>query len=474
MSTALVERVSARAAELAVRTPPVRPVEQRRALGSWLDYAQMLETFTVGGNTYAAVLGSGSRTEERIQENFRGLVEGAYKRHGPVFSCALVRMMAFSEARFAFRRVEEGRFGQLFGLRTEPLRLLERPWRNATTGDLLSRMILDADFGGNAFIARRPNRLRRMRPDYVSIICGSYDDADTVAQQVLSGDDLDADVIGYAYAPDDGVTDAEFLLADDVAHFAPIPDPVANWRGMSWLTPVIREVMGDQAASTHKLQFFRRGAQLQVVVALDKDIPVEAFDAFVARFRAQHEGVDNAYRTLFIGGGGNVTTTTATMQQVEMKALQGLSETRIAAAARVHPVVAGFSEGLQGSSLNAGNWRAAMRQLSDLTMRPLWRNAAGSLATIVDEPPDAELWYDERDVAFLREDAKDIAEIRQAEAAVLRSLGDGGWEPDAIVDYIGTGDVRSLRGHHTGKLSVQLQPADGGGDGANPSAATGA
>jgi hypothetical protein len=31
-----------------------------------------------------------------------------------------------------------------------------------------------------------------------------------------------------------------------VAHWSPIPDPLANFRGMSWLTPVLREIDADQ------------------------------------------------------------------------------------------------------------------------------------------------------------------------------------------------------------------------------------
>ena len=63
--------------------------------------------------------------------------------------------------------------------------------------------------------------------------------------------------------------------------------------------------------------------------------------------------------------------------------------TRLAAAAGIPPVVVGFSEGMQGSSLNAGNYSAARRRMADGTMRPLWRNAARSLATLLNVPDRA-------------------------------------------------------------------------------------
>src|SRR5205823_12554188 len=50
------------------------------------------------------------------------------------------------------------------------------------------------------------------------------------------------------------------LLPDEVAHWAPIPDPENAGIGMSWLTPVIRELQADWAATEHKLRFFVNGA----------------------------------------------------------------------------------------------------------------------------------------------------------------------------------------------------------------------
>ncbi len=100
-------------------------------------------------------------------------------------------------------------------------------------------------------------------------------------------------MIGYLYEPNGpGRGDVVALLPkkkkkkkkkkkEEVAHFAPFPDPAARWRGMSWLTPIIREVMGDQAATTHKLKFFEQGATPNMVVSLDKDIKQEAFERWV-------------------------------------------------------------------------------------------------------------------------------------------------------------------------------------------------
>jgi phage portal protein BeeE len=391
--------------------------------------------------------------KEKIEADFASYVHQAYKANGLVFACILTRLLVLSEARFTWRRIADGRPSQLFG--NTDLAVLERPWRGGTTGELIARMEQDGSLAGNSFITKidkegRP-RLRRLRPDWTTIVAGSESD-DPYA--------LDAEVIAYYYMPGGRVTGKEeILLPDEVAHYSPIPDPEAQFRGMSWLTPILRELEADTAATKHKLQFFKRGATPNVMVTYDKAIGGEAFQRFVALFKEQHEGVDNAYKTLHLGGGADAKVVGANLQQLDFKVTQGAGETRVAAAAGIHPVIVGLSEGLQGSSLNAGNFAAARRITADRTLRPLWRIMAASLETLLTVPAGpVELSYDARDVAFLREDAKDDADILKAEAEAINSLITAGYKPDAIIEAVTSGDLRRLAGNHSGRFSVQLQP----------------
>jgi hypothetical protein len=105
------------------------------------------------------------------------------------------------------------------------------------------------------------------------------------------------------------------------------------------------------------------------------------------------------------------------MQQIDFKVVQGAGEVRIATAARIPATILGISEGLQGSTLNAGNYASARRNFADGLLRPYWRMACAALEPLLSKPyTAAQLWYDDRDVAFLKEDVKDAAEIRQADA----------------------------------------------------------
>lgn len=417
---------------------------RRFDLASALDDA----SWSTGGNTYFG-MGRPSGGEERSSAwDFEAAVRFAYKRNGPVFALMLVRQLVFSEARFQFRQIRNGRPGELFG--TQALEPLETPWTGGTTGKLLSRFIQDGDLNGNGFVTNyNPGRLKRLRPDWVIIVTASEEEPH------LAGDAIDGDLIGYGYAPQGNWDNPVFLLPDQVAHFAPIPDPEFHFRGMSWLTPVVREITADSAATSHKLKFFENGATPQLVVSYDKEITPENFAKFKAAMDAAHVGVDKAYSTLFLGGGADVTVAGKDLHQLDFKVTQGAGESRLAAAAGVPPSIVGFSEGLAGSSLNAGNYTAARRRFADATMRPLWREAAGALSTLIDVPAGAELWYDERDVAFLREDSKDAAEIAGVKSRTIRQLTDAGFEPTSVIAAVEADDFSLLR--HTGLYSVQLQ-----------------
>ncbi|MFJ9413049.1 phage portal protein [Streptomyces sp. NPDC101227] len=406
---------------------------------------------------------------EMIENDFEGYVQGAYKRNGPIFSCILARQMVFSEARFQWRKYVNGRPEDLFG--SKELTLLETPWPGGTTGELLSRVLQDSDLAGNSFwtkaddagrfghAARGPGiRLVRMRPDWVNLVIGSH-----------SGDPwaLDAYVVGILYQPrsqgliqsGSGTPTSEpvLLTPDEVAHFAPIPDPVARFRGMSWITPVIREIEADNSATTHKRSFFDNAAVPNMVMKFDKDTSEDAFDEFVDKFRSNHQGSWNAYKTLFLMGGADVTPLTHDFRQMEFNQTVGKGEARIAAAAGVPASWVGFSEGLQGSALNSGNFSAQRRRMADGTLRPLWRMMAASFQNLVTPPAGASLWYDDRDIAFLREDSMDRAEINRVNMNAIDSGIKSGWEPDAVVDSILNDDISRLRGRHTGLVSVQMQ-----------------
>lgn len=403
------------------------------------------------GNQYwNNVLTSWDPQHEGIGSDFVNLVNRAYKGNSVVAACELTRMALVSEARPQWRNRDRM---TLYG--TADLGVLERPWPGGTFRQLASRMVLNADMAGTAFVARRaerPDRLMILRPDWVEMVLGSDMDPGEAAFA------MDADLLGVMYYPGGKGSGREAvpLLADEVAVWAPQPDPLAAYRGVSWMTSAGREIDADVAASTHKLAFFENGATPQIVISFGPEVKREDFKNWVSRFEMRHAGPTNAYKTLAVGAGANVHAIGKDLQQLDFKTVQGAGETRIAAASGVHPVVAALSEGMAGSSLNAGNFRAACRLVADRTLRPLWGGLFAALESIV-PPPDSrsELWYPEKEISFLQEDRKDAAEIGFTKAQTITAYVREGFTAESAAAAVEAEDVSLLI--HTGLVSVQLQ-----------------
>lgn len=436
-----------------------KALSQRSSEGVSLTLSDFLSQLRLSpfGNAPRTTLGA---KQEEIRGNFEGYSYQAMKDCPVIFSCMEQRRSLFSEATFNFRRRPNGRPGQPFT--TGALAPLQKPTLGETTGNLLSRMIQDVDLAGNWFGALRPGgKIQRLRPDWVTIILGSYKDPD------VGFGDVDAEVLGYIYEPGGkgGSGKAMTFLANEVAHFWPIPDPTAEFRGMSWITPLIREIMGDKAMTTHKLQFFENGAVPGMVVNLGPKVDPKSFNEWIDKFEEGHTGALNAFKTIYLAAGAEVETVGADLKSIEFQAVQGQGEIRIAGPAGVPPILIGLAEGLKAATL--ANYGNARRHFGDATVRPLWRGACASLENIVDVPAGARLWYDASDISYLQEDEKDAAEIQFKQSEALKRLVEAGYTPESAMVAVDSNDLSRLE--HSGLVSVQLhapgsEPGSGEGE----------
>lgn len=402
----------------------------------------------------------GNRPAEPISNSFMGFVQGMLYADGPVAAAEQYRLRVFGQAPLLYQELADGRPGDLFD--DKNLDRLRAPWPGATLSDLMKRGLIYGDMAGNTFVIDMEDELVLVRPDWVEIV---------LAKRMYRGVQVGWKQVGIMYYEGGcGVGEGAPFLPGEYCHFVPgLPDPLATYRGMSWLTPLVREVQADKSASEHKVAFFENAASPNLAVSLPKEVTPDQFNRFVELMDDKHKGTANAYKTLYTGGGADVTVVGANMQQMDFSAVQGKGETRIANAAGVPPVLLSFSEGMQGSSLNAGNYTAAKRNFVDTTMRDLWMNWAGSLQQMEyfwAPLPKTRLWYDGRDIPFLHEDAKDVADRQQTQASALSSMVTGGWVPDSAKTWLAHDDIMALK--HSGAFSVQLQPPgaqDTNGDG---------
>ena len=438
------------------RIAAARTVEKRYGVDDWIND---LASFSFNGHQYMAGL---KTTYEGQQIQAVSHTLPAYmaqlQQAPPAFAAQMLRAFVLSQARFVFRnRRVSSSPRKIFG--NTALGLLEQPWRTGTTGELLGRMEWHAGLAGTAYVHRhRPGvaadlRLSLLRPDWTGVIFGSDSEPDDPDGAI------DAEIVGYAYRAG-GLTGGRgklrILDAEEVAQWTPIPDPLNPGMGMSWLTPAIRDMQADKSATEHKLKYFTNAATPNLVI---KGIPAQTptqFNELVDAIEAKHAGAANAFRTLYLTAGADATPIGANLKDIDFRAVQGSGETRISVLSRVPAAILGISEGLQGSSLNAGNFGAARRTFADTWVYPNLQDICASLAPIVNVPSDSELWFSTDDIPLLREDGKDAADIAATEAQTIRNLVDAGYEPTSINNAMRARDWSLLV--HTGLFSVQLQP----------------
>lgn len=369
----------------------------------------------------------------------------------PAFGAQLKRSALVQQMRFTFRGNRRNfKPGKYFG--TDALSLFERPAPGVSTAEWLSVLEWHVGAAGNAFtyVDRTRRTIKALRPDWVTVVIGSDTDPDEASWA------LDGEVAGYIYNPGgmNGKGKPQWLQVGDVGHWDPLPDPEAPFRGMSWMTPVIREMQGDRAATEHKLKFFENAGTPNLIFRLDASVTPEGLQKFKAAAEKSSAGTRNAYKNLYLGGGADVTVAGLNMKELDFSGVQGAGENRIAVASSVPAAILGIKEGLAGSTLNAGNFGVAKQVLADTFLRPHLGSLCAAHEHLIDTPDDGDLWY-APDHPFLQEAAEKAAEINKTNAEAIASLTMGGFTPESAVAAVLSGDLSALS--HSGLFSVQLQ-----------------
>lgn len=386
-------------------------------------------------------------TSEQILQTFRSYAISAAGANAVVFSCILQRVNLIAQAEFKFQDLASKR---LFG--NPDLTVLEQPWRNGTTGDLLARMEQHNSIGGQAFVRRAGDTLVVMRPDWV----------DVVSADVVEGVDdygrprVHSEVLGYLYTEGGhGVGQGVFYPVEEVAHWTPMPDPLRRFTGMSWLTPVLREINADTSMVQHRQMFFDAAATPNLVLKYQQTLNPQTFQSIKERWQARFAGPIGAGSTVVLDQGADLTVVGSTFESMRFTDVQAAGEARIAGAAGVPAIVAGLQAGLDAATYS--NYGMAMRAFAAGQMAMLWQSTCAALAKLVNVPAGARLWYDTTSIPALREDEQARAVTMQTLAAAASTLLTAGYEAESITAALVSGDLTLLK--HTGLVSVQLYKA---------------
>jgi HK97 family phage portal protein len=354
--------------------------------------------------------------------------------NGVVFECIAVRMALLSEARFIFQSTIDK---HLFG--TTDLSILEYPWPNATQGELLARIDQDVSTAGNAYVRRAvpadgsDDQLVQMRPDAVTIISEEIRDTQGRVWKRPVGYEEDLKAQGFMDR------DPQYFTVDEVSHYSPIPDPKASFKGMSWLTPVLREIGADAALTEYKTTHVQNGAQPGLVLKYPRSLSDSAVDKLKKRFAAIYGGPENSGKTLVLDEGADVTVAGSTLEQLQFTAVQAAGVERIASAAQVPLEVLGVGQ-------MRGVYQDAMRRFADLWARPTWRGICASLQHLLpDVTPPTRLWFDVSDIAALREGELERSQATLVRAQAVASFVTAGYTRESAIAAADSGDIGLLK-----------------------------
>ena len=426
--------------------------EQRSAWPATHSFQQFVDWFTFQSQQYGL---SGSPAQLPSDE-FADYVAKIHRATPIISAAAVSRSLLISQLRF-LARADDGSTSS-----PPALGVLRRPGAMKRSA-FLALAELHTSYAGAAYPVLKNGRLYLLRPDWVQVILGSNErplEAD-------NGDLLppsDTEVLGLAYQPKMGTKlgRLETFQRGEFTIWAPEPDPVYWWRGVSWVSAVLNEFALDGQVSSHQRKFFDNAGTPNLVFLMDPSKTAPQIQEFAKVLNEKHAGPGNAHKNMFLGGGTDVKVVGADLKKLALNDLSGSFETRVASRSMVPAVILGIREGLGGSALNSGNYGQTRRQWADKWFTPTADGLCEAFEDVVNLPSTRELTWDRSRVMFLQEDEKDAADIANTNAAALRQLVDGGFEPESVITAISTGDMSKLK--HTGTLSVQLQPPGSGQD----------
>lgn len=403
-------------------------------------------------NNQNMIVGPTGSSPDEIADNFTAHIHQIHKRHGVVAAAVATRALLMSQVRFRLRDEVDN------SLTTGPsVRLLNRPG-SRTRSSMNALLEMDVSYGGTAIVVRRRNKLFRINPDETRFVLGS--DSDPTWQGNTLIPPFDTEVVAILHEP--GMSNrgrergpVESFGPGDFAVWAPEPDPIYPWRGTSWVTSVVREVLLDGQVTSHMGKFFEKAATPGLVFMMDPQRSAEQVQQYADITNANHGGSRNAYKNMFLGGATDVKVVGASIKDLGIDELQGTYENRVAVRSQVPAAILGIKESLGGSAMQSGNYGASRRKMSDVWFTPTAEGFCEAMEAIALPPAGKELSYDPDAVMFLQEDQKDSAEIKQIQAGTARTLIDGGYDAESIGVYLKTGDASKLV--HTGLASVQLQ-----------------
>jgi phage portal protein BeeE len=180
---------------------------------------------------------------------------------------------------------------------------------------------------------------------------------------------------------------------------------------MSPLTPIARDLAGDDGMAAYKVKYLTNAASPNLLIKYAQKLQPSTVDSIRERMQARYAGADNVGKTLVLDQGADATIVGNSLSQMDFSGVSAVGTERILAACEVPGVLVGL-EPLRGAGRG---YQESMQKFANIWARPAWRSVCGALSQIVDVPSGNRLWFDTADIAALQD-----GEMERAQAALVR------------------------------------------------------
>lgn len=204
------------------------------------------------------------------------------------------------------------------------------------------------------------------------------------------------------------------LRVEDVIHFRYGMDPDNPRRGMGPLRTLFREVFTDDEAANMTAALLKNMGVPGVIITPEAgaSIPPEKAEEIKQKYMEKFGG-DKTGEPMVLGGAAKVQQFGFSPEQLQMRALRGVPEERIAANLGVSAAVVGLGTGLAQTKVGA-TLREYREHDVETTIVPLWREIAQTLTQqLLPDFRDTRNWrlvFDLSKVRVLQEDERARAE----------------------------------------------------------------
>lgn len=228
------------------------------------------------------------------------------------------------------------------------------------------------------------------------------------------------DAYKYQYAPGK----YEYISPGNIIHLRIGIDDRDHRMGLSPLKRLLREISSDEEATRFQEALTRNFGIPGMIVEVPQGANLDKDQAIALKQRMQTEfGSDNRGNVGVLTAGAKVATVGFSPEQMDLKALHDVPETRIAAVMGIPPIMAGLGVGLEQSQ-NYASSRQIAENFTERKLVPMWRMDASKL----NKHLLPEFTADRR--ISIEHDLSDVRSLQEDTDALFKRLDigvQGGW-----------------------------------------------